>query len=247
MGTAIGLPDLYKMSDSDLRSFAKDMGLKLAPNLGRDKMIEAVQIENAKREKRIEAMVKTELEKEAAEKLGLTAPGDARPLPEDVAIIASKRFYVKFINREEGGKDGVPGADLRFTKGTFAFHLYDERWHVLPACVVAEDVQQIPEVKARLMEFFASAGLPSRQKGKTPSAEGMAIDVLNRCSIVKHCTTPIFRDKELPTGEKISVLAGSQGRFHLQIGSEAGNRPFGVVTDEKELKHATDKELVPLG
>jgi len=257
----ISFTDLYQMSPQELRTLGKDMEIKLAPNAGKETLIESIATENAKREQRLKAKVAASLQQEATSKLKLDDTAGKRPAPEDVAILASKRFYVRFTNTEQPADGPEPGATVEFCKGTFRFALYDGRLHCLPGVLLAEDVGQVPNAKDALVNFFRNAGLPMEANRSQPGARDMAIGVLTRLSLMGQMTTdpkqppvgtsatyPIFSDSKLPTGETVSQLSGRRKRWGLDIISEAKpDTPFGIVTDEKELSNARHSSLVPLG
>jgi len=220
---AVELTEMLKYSDSELREMGKTLDLKLAPNLGKGKMIEAIQREAIRRQKELELEVTAQLRQEATVKLGLTAT-KKRPSPENVAIIASKKKYVVFINRENSGADGEMGADVQLLKGDYAFHLWDGMKHVLPECLVAEVPEAIPEVFDRLTEFFVTCGM------KPKRAREQASETLKRLSLRTSCQNPIYADVKTARGEKISQRVGSQGRFSFEvIGDAPATEPFGLV------------------
>ena len=257
----ISFKDLSLMSDDELKKLAKELDIKVAPSSGKDTLREAIFIENAKREARLKAKVTAALQQEAAEKLDLTNVSGSRPLPEDVAILASKRWYVKFTNMEQPQDGAEPGASVDFTKGTFRFTLYDDRIHCLPGVLLAEDIEQVPQVFEALKTFFTNAGLPLKPTPRMPGAEDMAKSVIARLSVMgtirlddrrdqnaTSATYPVFSDATLPSGEKISRLTATKARWKFERISEAKpDSPFGLVTDTQELSHARHSHLVPLG
>lgn len=182
-------------------------------------------------------------------------------MPEDIAILASKRFYVKFINLEQASDGPEPGATVEFTKGTHRFALYDDRIHCLPGVLLAEDVDQVPNVLEALVNFWRNAGLKAEATRSQPGANEMARQVIGRLSIMgtirldrardvnaTSATYPVFRDATLPSGERVSQLSGHRKRWDLQIiGDASPDTPFGLVTDSKELNDARHSKLVPLG
>lgn len=256
----ITLKDLNEMSGQELKDLAKKMNVKIAPNAGEEVVRDAIFVENAKREQRLKARATAELEQEAVSKLDLSNQAGARPLPEDVAILASKRFYVKFINLEQPADGPEPGATAEFTKGTFGFALYDGRIHCLPGALLAESIEQVPQVLEALTTFFRNAGLPLAKTPRVPGAGDMARSVIARLSIMGQiavdktrqvntsATYPIFSDVKLPTGEQVSRLTAVRKRWDLQvIGEAAPDTPFGLVTDPQEIDNARNSQLVPLG
>ena len=253
--------NLYKMSTEELKELAKELDVKLAPNAGKDALRDAIFVAQATRVAKLKARVAANLEAEAVKTLDLSAQPGGRPLPEDVAILASKRWYVKFTNMEQPREDGMPGATVSFVKGTHKFTLYDGKIHCLPGVLLAEDVEQVPNVLQALTVFFNKHGLPMQDIPSKPTAPEMAKGVIARLSIMGQirldakrdhnatsATFPVFEDVKTSTGETVSRLTRTDARWQLhRLGEANPDTPFGLTTDTEELQHARGTELVHLG
>lgn len=257
----VSYEELKSMDAKEIRELGKSWEMNLPPALGEEKLREAVYIESLKRAERMKARAQAELAQEARDKLEIGNEVGARALPEDVAILASKRWYVRFTNLEQPRDDISKGATVDFVKGTHKFSLYDDQIHCLPGVFLAQDIEQVKPVYDAVVNFYVSTGMPKQDKGRVLGAESVAKGVMARLSLMGHMhlskehsqvatsgTFPVFSDVQLPSGERISRLTATQPRWLFERISEAApDTPFGLVSDVKELEDARRSELVPLG
>lgn len=225
--------DLMLMDMGELKKLAERSGVKVA-NQSREQLLEAIQLKAIRTEEDLRRRVQAEKTTAALAKLGLDAKSKKRPPAENVAIIASKKVQVKFLNRESPSTSDEPGDDISFNKGGFHFHLYDDKDHILPECLIVEDIEEIPEVLARVTEFFSVLPGMNAQKAKD-TAKG----VLERLSLPISCQNPVYGMKTLPSGEQLSVIVGWRRRFefirrNVEVPKDA---EFGAVESEV-LTHA---------
>ena len=225
--------DLMLMDMGELKKLAERSGVKVS-NQSREQLLEAIQLKAIRTEEDLRQRVLAEKTKEALVKLGLDAKSQKRPPAENVAILASKKVRVKFLNRESPSDANEPGDDISFNKGGFHFHLYDDKDHILPECLIVEDINEIPDVLRRVTEFFSVLPGMNAQKAATTAKE-----VLERLSLSISCQNPVYGVTTLPSGEQISNIVGWKRRFEfIRRATEVPkDAEFGAVESEV-LAHA---------
>ncbi|MHC4352797.1 MAG: hypothetical protein ACYTAN_18300 [Planctomycetota bacterium] len=224
--------DLLLMEIGDLRKVAESYHVKTVGQ-NREQLLEAVQLAAIRKEEDLRHKVVEAKRAEALLNLGVDLKGSRkRPAPEDVAILASKKVIAEFINREDSGGPDEPGADVTFQKGSFRFHLFDGIKHVLPECLIVEDIEELPDVTEKVANFFAALGL------KKQPAQEAAEGVMRRLSLPITCRTPIYGERTLPTGERVPAIKGYRPRFKfIRSHQEAPKKAeFGAI--ESEVQYA---------
>jgi len=223
--------DLMMMPQSDLDKVAKGLRVKTS-GLNRDQVLDAVYLAAIRKEEDVRRQVNDAQRTAKLLELGIESKTSKRPAPENIAILASKKVRVRFLNREDPpGEDGV-GTDITFRKGGFEFHLWDDKDHILPECLVVEAIEEIPEVTEKVKAFFVASGM------KPPKAEETAKGVMRRLSLPITCQKPIYAEKKLATGETVSQIVSWRRRFDFihSKNETPKNAEFGVV--ESEVVHA---------
>lgn len=223
--------DLVMMPTSELKELAKSYHIK-TDGKSHEQVLEAVQLAAIRKEDDLRQKVVEARRAEALLQIGMEVSGKKRPSPENLAILASPKVRVKFLNREDSGGTDEMGADVTFIKGTFRFHLWDGKEHILPACLVAEDDNELPEVTEKVTNFYAALGM---NKAK---ASQVALGVMQRLSLPISCQYPVYADVKKPTGETVSEVVGWRRRFEFIPSKNPvpKNAEFGVI--ESEVKHA---------
>jgi len=223
--------DLMMMEIGDLRKIAESYQIKTAGQ-SRDQLLEAVQVAAIRKTEDLQQKVVEAKRAEALLKIGVEVTGKKRPSAENIAILASKKVRVRFLNREDGGGAGEVGADVTFLKGSFRFHLYDGQEHLLPECLIVESIDEIPNVLEKVVNFFVATGM---KKGR---AEDTAKGVLRRMSLYISCRNPVYADVKLPGGETVSKIVQWIPRFDFKISKQdvPEHADFGPV--EREVQHA---------
>lgn len=219
--------DLVMMEFSELKKVAERYQVKTAGQ-SREQVLEAIQFAAIKKEEDLRHKV-TET-KRAAEllRLGIEVKGQKRPSAEDVAILASKKVRVVFLNREDGGGPDEAGADVVFQKGSFHFHLFDGLEHILPECLLVESIDEIPEIQEKVVAFFAATGM------KVQKATEVAKGVLQRLSLPISCKNPVYEDRKTQNGETVSSIVRWYPRFAFTVSRQPvpENAEFGPVESE---------------
>lgn len=207
---------LSERSEKDLRILAYKLGLKFAPNLGREKMAEAIAIEQTKQQLRIEDEARLQLQQERATALGIKSHTGRKPSFEEVAINGgefngvtypkSKKVLVRFINDQDRG------TPLLFNKGGISIHVfeYDKNKNplvnVMPECLISKDKK------------FETISLVQR---------GL----------------PVFGNVTDPaTGQTVSRIVGREPRFTFIVQGDAPeDAPFGLYLDKKGVQNEPNK------
>lgn len=202
---------LSERSEKDLREFAKKLNLNLPPALGKEKLVQAIKIEQTKQQLVIEEEARLELKAEKMAAAGMK-PGERRkPTFEEVAIAGgefenvkypeSKRVLVRFLNREN------PGVDIEFNKGgNYYFHVWESDKdgnalvNVLPECLVSKDAK------------------------------------FKRISLAQ-LGSPVFKDiEDKQTGMKVSTLVGRRPRFEfIVLGDAPKGASFGLYLEGSKV------------
>lgn len=219
--------DLLMMEMADLKKIAENYHLKTVGQ-SRDQLIEQIQVEAIRKEEDIRQKVVDAKRAEALLKIGVEVSGKKRPPAENIAILASKKVRARFLNREDSGGPDEMGADVTFLKGSFRFHLYDGRDHILPECLIVESIEEIPDVLEKVVNFYAATGM------KKPQAEETAKGVLRRMSLPLSCQNPVYADVKMPSGETVPRIIRWVPRFEFKVSREEvpKNAEFGPVESE---------------
>lgn len=191
---------------SELKEYAKSLGLTLPGNLTREKMVRAVEIEKAKQRLAIEEDAREQLKKERMDALGFKASEKRFPTFEEVAIFGgawkgkeyppSKKIIVEFFNNDD------PDTSFGFTSGGHHFELFQADangspfLNVIPECLVT----------------------------KAPDFQSISL---------AHRGHPIYKDVEdTKTGRMVSRIVGYKPRFRFSIvGDAPKDAPFGLYSE----------------
>lgn len=161
--------ELATKSNEELKKYAKELvnlGFmeKFAPAIGRAKLMDLVDKALMKRQMKLEADARAEATAEAAKVLGMKPGQKVKPSPETLAIRASKKVYVEFLNLENPADDDGPGASLEFNPGPdYYFKMYDGRKHVMPEILVSADKKYawISRAQRCVIPMFSNKTLPT--------------------------------------------------------------------------------------
>ena len=198
---------LEERSQKDLRKFAEKLDLNLPVTMSREKMAQAIKVEQTKRQLQIEEEAKTKLKAEKLVAMGMKPGAIRKPVFEEYEIEHCKKVFVRFINREDPAKDDKPAGDLEFNKGEkYRFHLWetnkngDTATFVMPECIVTKTDR---------------------------SHKWFHISVANK-------SRPIYKDVKDPrTGIVTSQIVGRRPRFEFIIlGDAPKDAPFGLYLEE---------------
>jgi len=225
--------DLVLMSQPELKKLAEGYKVKSAQNMNREQLLEAVQLAAIRSEEDLRQKVTQAKIAESLLKIGCELNGKKRPAPETIAILASRKVRVRFLNREDSGGTDGDGADIVFLKGPMKFHLWDGKEHILPECLIIEREDQIPDVTEKVVQFFSALGL--KKEKATDAAKG----VMKRLSLQLSCLRPQYGNQTLPGGEVVSAIIGWSRRFEFVPcqGPIPDDAEFGVIESEV-LQHA---------
>ena len=223
--------DLMMMEIGDLKKMAESYRIE-SKGKNREELLDAIQLAAIRKEEDIRQKVVEAKRAEAMLKIGVEMTGNKRPSPENIAILASPKVRVKFLNLEDSGGPDGDGADLTFIKGTFRFHLFHGVEHILPECLVVEDIEELPQVMEKVVNFYAATGM------KKHKAEETAKGVMRRLSLPISCKNPVYGEKTLPGGEKVSAIVRWVSRFEFKKSNQPvpKHAEFGAV--ESEVLHA---------
>lgn len=124
--------DYSKLTDEELKNVAKDYGIDIRTlkNKKRHEIVDTIELERIKRQKRLELQASTEVASELKTELKETKPVKKGEVYEDKMIKASKKVFCIFHNQEE------EDVDVALMKGNFCFHLYPEKVHCLPEWLI---------------------------------------------------------------------------------------------------------------
>lgn len=126
--------ELIERTDKELQDLAGKFKIPNAKKMKRIELIEAIEKAHIKMKFKLEAEARTELAKDAEQKLkalGVDPKKKRKPSPETLAIERSKRKYYTFHNLEE------EGVKIALRKGEkYRFELYDGKIHCLPVWLV---------------------------------------------------------------------------------------------------------------
>ena len=202
---------------------------KLPPSLGVEKLRDAVEKGLLKRQKRLEQEATDEANRERMQRLGAKDGRKTHPCPETVAIETSRKVYCVFVNMENPGQDGTPGADLRFSKGDkYTFHLFDGQRHVLPLCLIVSNPEAEKPLLERMTEYWSALGYQGHHATK------MAKDALRQMALPVDCVAPRVETRIDPkTQMPRSFVAGHTPRFMFtDITDAPADAEFGLVVPE---------------
>ncbi len=224
--------DLTDKTKEELLQMAHDLEPyigKLAPALGDAKLRDAVEIGLLKRQKKLETEATEQTNRERLDRLGAKSDRKTHPCPETVAIETSRKVYCTFLNMENPGRDGQPGADDRFFKGDkYTFHLFDGQRHVMPLCMIVSNPEAEKPLLDRMTEYWEALGYKGNHAIK------QAKQALWDMSIPKRCISHRFEMRYNPqTNETLPALAGHTVRFQFTEVSDApADAEFGLVIKE---------------
>lgn len=215
--------ELWKMA-GDLEPYIG----KIAPATGEVKLRDAVEIGILKRQKALELQATEEANAERLRRLGSKGNRKTHPSPETVAIETSRKVYCTFVNMENPGQDGSPGADVRFWKGDkYQFHLFDGQRHVMPLCLIVSNPEAEKPLLDRMTQYWEALGF------KGHFATKQAKNALRQAAIPVGCVAPRAETRIDPqTQMPRTVLAGHTPRFMFtEISDAPADAEFGLVVN----------------
>jgi len=202
---------------------------RLAPNIGEAKLRDAVEVGLLKRQKVLEQRATDEANRDRMRRLGIEDSHKHHPSPETVAIETSRKVYCTFVNMENPGQDGAPGADVRFWKGDkYEFHLFDQQRHVLPLCLVVSNPEAEGPLMERMTTYWEALGYDRNH------AVDQAEHALRQMAIPVGCVAPRVETRIDPQTQMPRTFpVGRTPRFMFtEISDAPADAEFGLVVDE---------------
>lgn len=228
----LNIIDLSEKTKDELYQMAADLVPyigKQNPGLSEQKLRDIVEVGLLKRQKALESQATEEANSDRLRRLGAKGNRKTHPSPETVAIEHSKKVYCVFVNMENPGQDGNPGADLRFWKGDkYQFHLFDGQRHVMPLCVISSNPEAEAPLLERMTKYWSALGF--RDEEAVKQAKGSLRETsLPCCCRAPRAETRIDPKTQMPR----TVLAGHTSRFMFtEISDAPASSEFGLVVNE---------------